>query len=81
MTTTLKKVIIVIESEREAMVINTFVIEYATISPAVLAAILENKFTCFYTWRDINEDSFEFTVTLASESKIAELKNIISKYL
>ena len=81
MTTTPKKVIIVIESEREVMIMNTFVIEYATISPAVLAAILENKFTCFCSWRDINEDSFEFTVMLASESKIAELKNIISKYL
>ena len=59
----------------------TFVIEYAKISPAVLAAILENKFTSFCSWRDINEDSFEFTVTLASESKIAELENFISKYL
>ena len=59
----------------------TFVIEYAKISPAVLAAILENKFTCLCSWRDINEDSFEFTVTLASENNIAELENFISKYL
>ena len=71
----------IIVNEREVINMNIFVIKYTTIGPAVLAAILENKFTCFCSWRDINEDSFEFTVTLASGSKIPELKNIISKYL
>ena len=71
----------IIVSEREVIKMKTFVIKYAKISPAVLTAILENKFTSFCSWRDINEDSFEFTVTLASENNITELENFISKYL
>ena len=58
----------------------TVIIEYATISPAVLASIIENKFTCFCNWRDINEDSFEFTVMLASENKMAELEDFLFRY-
>ena len=59
----------------------TFVIEYATISPAVLATIVENTFDCFCDWHDVNEDFFEFVVLWFSADKVAELEDFLSKYL
>lgn len=62
MTTTPFHSIINIVNEREIMKMKTFVIEYAMISPAVLATIVENTFDCFCDWHDVNEDFFEFVV-------------------
>ena len=59
----------------------TFVIEYAMISPAVLATIVGNTFDCFCGWHDINEDFFEFVVLGFSADKVAELEDFLSKYL
>lgn len=59
----------------------TFIIEYAMISPAVLATIVENTFDCFCDWHDVNEDFFEFVVLWISADKVAELEDFLSKYL
>lgn len=41
----------------------TVIIEYATISPAVLGSLVRNAcINAFVDWRDINEDYFEFSV-------------------
>ena len=40
----------------------TVIIEYAVISPAVLASRVEKAFSCLCNWKDIDEDYFEFTV-------------------
>lgn len=40
----------------------TVIIEYAVISPAVLANKVEKAFSCLCNWKDIDEDYFEFTV-------------------
>ena len=59
----------------------TFVIEYARISPAVLATIVENTFDCFCDWHDVNEDFFEFVVLWISADKVAELEDFLSNCL
>ena len=59
----------------------TFVIEYAIISPAVLATIVENTFDCFCDQHDVNEDFFEFVALWISADKVAELEDFLSKYL
>lgn len=40
-----------------------FVIEYATVSPSVLAAEIESRFDCLCSWRELSEDAYEMCVT------------------
>ena len=70
----------IIVNEREVMIMNTFVIKYATISPAVLASIVEHNFNCLCNWYDINEDFFEIVVFWGSINKAAELEDFLLRY-
>ena len=57
----------------------TVVIEYAKISPAVLVSMIESTFKCIATWRDIDEDYFEFSVYGCTD--LAGLKNVLAEYV
>lgn len=59
----------------------TVIIEYATISPAVLASIIERGFSCLCNWRDINEDYFEFSVFGVSADRMDELEDVLAEYV
>ena len=72
-------VIITIESEREVNKMKTVIIEYARISPAVLANRISNAFHCLINWKDIDEDYFEFTVYGCTE--LAELEDVLAEYV
>ena len=41
----------------------TMTLDYAKISPSVLANRIERDFNCFCFYHDMNEDRFSFTVT------------------
>jgi hypothetical protein len=56
----------------------TVIIDYATISPAVLANIVEKAFDCFCNWSDIDEDFFKFSVYDCSD--LAGLEKILARY-
>lgn len=59
----------------------TVIIEYATISPAVLANRIEKAFPgCMCNWKDIDEDYFEFTVMFFS-GDLAELEDVLAEYV
>ena len=47
---------------RKVLSTKTVIIEYVTISPAILANKIEKAFTCLCSWRDIDEDHYELTV-------------------
>ena len=57
----------------------TVIIEYAVISPAVLANKVEKAFSCLCNWRDIDEDYFEFTVIGACDMN--ELEDVLAEYV
>ena len=47
----------------------TMILDYAKISPAVLANRIERDFNCFCFYHDVNEDRFSFTVTECNDLK------------
>ena len=57
----------------------TVIIEYATISPAVLANRIEKAFNCLTNWIDIDEDYFEFSVYGCTN--LAELEDVLAEYV
>jgi hypothetical protein len=58
----------------------TVQIEYATISPAVLEMKVRRAFpTAICTWKDVNEDYFEFTVFGVAD--LAELEDVLAEYV
>ena len=57
----------------------TVIIEYARISPAVLANRISNAFHCLTNWKDIDEDYFEFSVYGCTE--LAELEDVLAEYV
>lgn len=57
----------------------TVIIEYATISPAVLANRIEKAFGCLTKWRDIDEDYFEFSVFGCTD--LAMLEDVLAEYV
>ena len=57
----------------------TVIIEYARISPAVLADRISNAFHCLTNWKDIDEDYFEFSVYGCTE--LAELEDVLAEYV
>lgn len=59
----------------------TVQIEYATISPAVLANKVEKGFTCLCYWKDIDEDFYEFTVIGVCACDMAELEDVLAEYV
>lgn len=57
----------------------TYIIDYATTSPAVLANIVEKALNCLCSWTDIDEDFFEFRVYDCSN--LVKLEKILAKYV
>lgn len=58
----------------------TVLIEYATISPAVLALIIEKAFeNALCSWHDCGRDYFEFSVYGAGD--LAELEDVLAEYV
>ena len=57
----------------------TVIIEYAVISPSVLASIIEKAFNCLTVWIDLNEDYFEFSVYGCTD--LAELEDVLAEYV
>ena len=57
----------------------TVIIEYATISPAVLANRIEKAFNCFTMFKNINDDYFEFYVIGCTN--LAELEDVLAEYV
>ena len=68
-------------NKREEVQSMTVIIEYAVISPAVLANKIEKAFTCLCNWRDIDEDYFEFTVIGVCACDMDELEDVLAEYV
>ena len=59
----------------------TVIIEYAVISPAVLASKVEKAFSCLCNWKDIDEDYYEFTVIGVCAYDMDELEDVLAEYV
>lgn len=58
----------------------TVIIEYATISPAVLEMRVRKAFsTAMCKWKDVDEDFFEFTVFGVAD--LAMLEDVLAEYM
>ena len=58
----------------------TVIIEYATIAPSVLKKIITDAFpAAICTWKDLDEDYFEFTVFGVLD--LAMLEDVIAEYM
>lgn len=58
----------------------TIIVDYATISPAVLETIVGKAFPySLSNWREIDEDSFEFQVFGVSD--LAMLEDVLAEYV
>lgn len=57
----------------------TIIIEYAAISPVVLASRIEKAFGCITCWKDIDEDFFEFSVFGCAD--LAMLEDVLAEYV
>ena len=55
------------------------IISYEVISPAVLAMKIEKLFNCFCSWKDIDEDFFEFTAWGCLQ--LASLEDALAQYV
>ena len=66
-------------NKREEVLSMTVIIEYAVISPAVLATKIETAFPCLCYWRDIGEDYFEFTVIGVCAREMDELEDVLAE--
>ena len=68
-------------NKREEVQSMAVIIEYAVISPAVLANKIEKAFACLCNWRDIDEDYFEFTVIGVCACDMDELEGVLAEYV
>lgn len=60
----------------------TVLIDYATISPAVLESIISKVFdTVLCSWTDMGEDYFEFRVYIYKGTDLIALENLLGKYV
>ena len=59
----------------------TVIIEYAVISPAVLANKVEKAFSFLCNWKDIDENYFEFTVIGVRACDMDELEDVLAEYV
>ena len=66
---------------RKVLSMKTVIIEYATISPAILANKIEKAFTCLCSWRDIDEDHYELTVIGVCACDMDELEDVLAEYV
>ena len=66
-------------NKREEVQSMTVIIEYAVISPAVLANRIGSAFHCMTNWKDIDEDHFEFSVYGCTD--LSELEDVLAEYV
>ena len=59
----------------------TVIIEYATISPAILANKVEKAFTCLCYCYGIDKDYYEFTVIGVCACDMDELEDVLAEYV
>ena len=57
----------------------TVIIEYARISPAVLASRIEKAFECLTFWRELDTDYFEFSVYGCVA--LDELEDVLAEFM
>lgn len=57
----------------------TVLISYATISPAVLANMVERAFACMTRYREVDEDTYEFSVFGCTD--LAMLEDVLAEYV
>ena len=57
----------------------TVIIDYAVISPSVLASRIERAFGCLCAWHDLSEDFFEFSVMGCHD--LAILEDVLAEYV
>lgn len=57
----------------------TVIVEYAVISPAVLASRVERAFNCLTSWKDLGEDAFEFSVFGCTDLEM--LEDVLAEYV
>ncbi len=58
----------------------TIIVDYELISPGVLELKVKSAFpTAMCKWKDIDEDSFEFTVFGVSD--LAELEDVLAEWV
>jgi hypothetical protein len=69
-----------INKRKEVNSMKTVIIEYETISPAVLEMIVKRGFPqAMCKWKDIDEDFFELTVFGVAD--LAMLEDILAEYM
>ena len=59
----------------------TIIIEYAVISPAVLANKIGKAFSCLCSWNNIDENYYEFTVIGVCACDMDELEDVLAEYV
>lgn len=57
----------------------TVIIEYARISPAVLASRIEKAFNCLTFWSELDTDCFEFSVYGCVA--LDELEDVLAEFM
>lgn len=55
-------------------------INYEKIAPTVLEQSICHLYPCFISWRDVDEDCFEFTIT-AREEDVASIERQLAQYV
>ena len=65
--------------KEEIQSMKTVIIEYAVISPAVLANRIGSAFHCMTNWKDIDENHFEFYVYGCTD--LSELEDVLAEYV
>lgn len=59
----------------------TVIIEYAVISPAILANKIGKAFSYLCSWNDIDENYYEFTVIGVCACDMDELEDVLAEYV
>ena len=59
----------------------TAIIDYANITPNILAMRLFTELSCSVSWRDIDEDYFEISVISDSAFTLRQAENILAQYV
>ena len=71
--------IMIIVNEREVWIMKTVLISYETISPVVLAHKIERAFACMTKYREVDEDTYEWSVFGCTD--LAMLEDLLAEYV
>ena len=59
----------------------TVIISYETISPAVLAHLIESRWNCMAIYREFDEESFELSVWCEEQSDLQYVEDFLGRYV